>query len=296
MTCIADDNLVGNRFRPIRYLAQTAHSIIQFAYDTQEDQDEADRLVVIKRLALTSAGKAATHAIRAFMREVEILRYLSDQEREAGRRRRFPRLIEAGRDNQGYYFVQNFFTGPTLADVLAAGRPNDAIKIAVNLCWALRLLHAYGIIHGDLNPQNIIVGNNSEVALIDFGKSRFRYQKASELIGIGWSRSMSAEQLLGGPNDEWIDLVALSQILQELLDLNQLPDLVRHLATRMRKPSPDQLRRMLAALQAELEAIKQWLPPKQVQNSLQPNAWQIKVLLGVATIIIAIFVLSFWLR
>lgn len=51
---------------------------------------------------------------------------------------------------------------------------HDAIVICLNLITEVEKLHNLGYVHGDLNPSNVIIGNDNQVFLIDFefsGKS-----------------------------------------------------------------------------------------------------------------------------
>ncbi|WP_298816491.1 protein kinase domain-containing protein [Chloroflexus sp.] len=284
MMAMAGVGMVGKRFQIARQLHRTAHSIVVLAYDTWDDQ-----MVVIKWLAPTRFSMPFTQAIRAFRREIEIVRRLSELEPDTAGWRRFPLLITTGRDRLGYYYVQRYLPGQTLAEILAAGRPDDAIQIAINLCWTLRILHAYGIIHGDLHPQNIIVGMRGEVALIDFGLSRYRYQVAPELSGVGRPQYTPPEQLYGQPLDERSDLFALSQVLQQLLAVEQLPPSTQRLIVRMGEPLLNRRERSLAALQAELENLQ----PPAIQL---PPQWLRNGLVIASIIVIVLFFLAFPLR
>ena len=45
------------------------------------------------------------------------------------------------------------------------------IKIAKDLAEALMILHSFGIVHGDIKPENILITKNFQVKIIDFGIS-----------------------------------------------------------------------------------------------------------------------------
>lgn len=240
--------VVANRFTIACRLARTAHSIVDLAYDRQQQP------VVIKRLAPTGRGLSLIDAARAFRREIDIMRVLPAA--GSDKWRYFPRFITVGRDQHGYFYVQSYISGQTLASILAAGHPHDALTIAINLCRVLRILHAHGIVHGDLHPQNLIVGLHGEVAVIDFGLSRYRYQHAPELAGIGRPIYTPPEQLAGWPLDERSDFFALGWVLHDLLAGEQLPPAIQHLIATMLDPFPANRRVTLAAVQAALAAVR----------------------------------------
>jgi len=94
--------------------------------------------------------------------------------------------------------------------------PNaDRLKVVVGVAEGLRYLHSQGVIHGDLKPTNILIGDGGEPLLHDFGRSRIigqrgftsrvfgniRYQ-APELIGAMEDIDMDAEINGGGLADE----------------------------------------------------------------------------------------------
>ncbi|WP_322511788.1 serine/threonine-protein kinase [Chloroflexus sp.] len=279
MTDHTRPEVIADRFVIGRRLARTAHSIVDLAYDTRDEQP-----VVIKRLSPTSRSMSLRDAARAFRREIEIVQALPAMGGDAWES--FPRFITMGCHRHGYYYVQSYIPGQTLAQLLAAGRPPDALTIAINLCHVLRVLHAHGIIHGDLHPQNIIVGRHGEVALIDFGLSRYRYQVTPELRGIGRPVYTPPEQLAGWPLDERSDFFALGGVLCDLLDVAQLPSTTQYLIECMLDPFPANRRMTLAALQAELEAARyEPLLP-------QPLSWVVNGLIIISIAIIALFYLA----
>jgi 3-deoxy-D-manno-octulosonic acid kinase len=60
----------------------------------------------------------------------------------------------------------------TLSEMLAAGRMEDACWAAIGRC--LRRFHDAGVQHADLNANNIMLGDNGEVWLLDFDRGRLR--------------------------------------------------------------------------------------------------------------------------
>lgn len=279
---------IGHRFEIKYQLARTAHSIVDLAFD-----HECGKPVVIKWLAPTARSLSPRAAARMFFHEITMTRAISALSSSNGKHLRFPQFITMGRIKDipaKYYFVMSHIAGETLAQILAAGRPHDAVRIAQSLCQSVYILHANGIIHGDLHPQNIIVHPRGDVSLIDFGLSRYRYQTIAYLAGIGRPGYTPPEQLAGYPIDERSDLFALGQILHDLLDMNNLPSTTRHLITQMCQPILAQRRVNLTALQAELADLSfisghQALPKR-----------YLNVLAVTSAIIIALFYLAFLWR
>ena len=80
------------------------------------------------------------------------------------------------KENGTAYLVMNFLSGETLKDYLrrhnrALGY-QQALKIMLPVMDALRTVHAAGVLHRDVSPDNIFLTNGGQVKLIDFGAAR----------------------------------------------------------------------------------------------------------------------------
>ena len=86
------------------------------------------------------------------------------------------RVYEVFEEAGTAYLVMELLEGRTLHEhVLARGGPlsePDALEVAQRCGDALRVVHAAGILHRDLNPANVMLADNGRVVLIDFGLAR----------------------------------------------------------------------------------------------------------------------------
>lgn len=97
------------------------------------------------------------------------------------------------------------------------GRLKDAI---LQLCRALAYVHGHGLVHRDLKPSNVMVDEDRQVRLMDFGLAKFLADDAAVTADgrlVGTFRYMAPEQILGEPLDARADLYSLGVILYELL-------------------------------------------------------------------------------
>ena len=82
------------------------------------------------------------------------------------------------------YIVMEFVNGRTLKEVLAAeGRlmPRRALEITAEICSALEFSHRHGIIHRDIKPGNVMLTQNGQVKVMDFGIARALASGASTM-------------------------------------------------------------------------------------------------------------------
>jgi serine/threonine-protein kinase len=96
-------------------------------------------------------------------------------------------------------------------------------KIAWQICSALHYLHQMGIYHCNLKPSNLLISENREVLLTDFGITP--YLEREYWVGrmLGDPSYMSPQQLNDDIPDKYFDIYALGCVLFELLAGGQKP-------------------------------------------------------------------------
>ncbi|GIF70425.1 serine/threonine protein kinase [Asanoa ishikariensis] len=122
------------------------------------------------------------------------------------------------------FIVMEFVNGRTLKEVLAAeGRlqPRRALEITADICAALEFSHRHGIIHRDIKPGNVMLTQNGQVKVMDFGIARALASGATTMTQtsavIGTAQYLSPEQARGEPVDARSDVYAGGCVLFELL-------------------------------------------------------------------------------
>lgn len=122
------------------------------------------------------------------------------------------------------HIVMELVDGTPLRRLLAIRRPplKEALDIGLRIAEGLEHAHGHHLVHRDLKTENVLVGDQGEVKIVDFGLARPAAggEPITELTKpgavIGTCRSMSPEQALGQELDERSDLFSLGILYYEL--------------------------------------------------------------------------------
>jgi hypothetical protein len=171
-------------------------------------------------------------------------------------------VYDYGDDERGPpYIAMEHVAGGTLKDrIRERGKlpPRVAAGVALQIATALEAAHQRGIVHRDVKPENVLVTEEGDVKVADFGIARAAEATAVTATStvLGSVRYLSPEQASGGEVGPASDLYSLGVVLYEMLSgevpfeaHNPIATAMRHL-TQVPAPPCEFEPRIPAALEA----------------------------------------------
>ena len=119
------------------------------------------------------------------------------------------------------YIAMEYFPGGDLRELIAKGiAANVAVAILLQVAGALTAVHAQGIVHRDMKPDNVMIRSDGSLGLADFGiakqlESGINRTKHGEVFGTPYY--LAPEQALGLPVDQRTDIYSLGVVFFEML-------------------------------------------------------------------------------
>jgi CRP-like cAMP-binding protein len=131
-------------------------------------------------------------------------------------------IYDAGEEEGRRYVVTEHIHGArTLSAYCRPGSllPIDqVVQIVYKCAKALHYAHSRGVVHRDIKPSNILLTQDGDVRIVDFGIALVSDSEISRLEGVAGSPAyMSPEQVQGHPLDSRSDLYSLGAVMYEML-------------------------------------------------------------------------------
>ncbi|HET7296998.1 MAG TPA: protein kinase [Gemmatimonadales bacterium] len=214
---------IGGRYRLEAVIGRGGMSTVYRAFDTV-----LERPVAIK---LMHAGIAAdADQLERFRREARIVAQLShphvvtviDAGEEPASLNGAGATGSSNSDPACPYIVLEYVEGETLKELIRREGPLEipqAIAYALELARALGEAHAHQLVHRDVKPQNILISEEGDAKITDFGIARPLTEAALTMPGrvLATTDYIAPEQALGEPVSGRSDLYSLGVVLFEML-------------------------------------------------------------------------------
>ena len=203
---LADGTILSQRYRIIRLLGVGGMGMVYLAHDEQLNLEVALKV-------LRSRGAADEMQLERFRRELVLARQISH--------RNVVRIHDIGQSDELYYITMDFVEGESLKHVLDLEGALDAARatsITADLADALAEAHHAEIVHRDVKPANVLIGDD-RAYLTDFGIARSIHADGLTRAGevVGTLDYLSPEQARGAKIDGRADIYALGLLLYEML-------------------------------------------------------------------------------
>lgn len=188
------------------------------------------------------------------------------QEARAAAKIKHPNICvihDVGTADRKPYLVMDFISGQSLEDRLSHGplAPKEAVAIVSKLADALHCFHQEGLIHRDVKPSNVMLKDNGEPVLTDFGLVQQTYPEAGTTIpeSLRGTPAYIAPEILNNkdqPPDARSDVYSLGVLLYHCLAgcppfQGELTEVLRDVA----EGEPPSLRQVCPFIDPGLEII-----------------------------------------
>lgn len=199
---------LGSQYEIIQKLGEGGMGIVYLARDTM-----IQRLVAIKQLHRNTGSEEESLGER-FQSEALALAKLNHPN--------ITHLYSFIPKEDTYWMIMEYVEGKTLEDWLVVHKKIThqlAASIAVQILDGLGHAHRKGIIHRDIKPANVMINEEGEVKIMDFGIARMRNAQRITRHGksVGTLEYMAPEQIQGQEGDERTDVYAVGNIMYEML-------------------------------------------------------------------------------
>ncbi len=225
-TLISDQYSIkpGDRLGAYEVIALIGEGGMGAVYEGQRRDEEFDQRVAIKLIQATSLN---SQTLQRFQIERQILANLNHPN--------IARLLDGGATEQGLpYLVMEYVEGKPIVEYCQQNRLNVShrLKLFLQVCAAVKYAHQRLIVHRDIKPDNVLVSDEGQVKLLDFGIAKILQGDEAALpasetrseVRLLTPENATPEQVLGQQITTRTDVYALGNLLFQMLTEQKLFD------------------------------------------------------------------------
>jgi len=223
------------KYKIIEEIGRGAMGVVYKALDPDINREVAIKTI---RFDMLSDGSEKEDMMRRFVREAQAVGKLEHSN--------IITIYNVGREGDSTYIVMQYIEGKSLQEIISSSKKYSSaeiVKLVICLCSALGYAHKRGVVHRDIKPANILIDNDGNPFLVDFGVALVEMSTMTFSGTIAGTPSyMAPEQVMGKKVGSQADIFSLGVILYELLT-GKRPFQGEHLTTVVYKiineqPSP----------------------------------------------------------
>jgi serine/threonine protein kinase/Flp pilus assembly protein TadD len=200
-------SLFARRYEVIEELGKGGMGKVYRVFDKKIEEE-----VVLKLIKPEVAADEET--IKRFSNELKLARKIAH--------RNVCKMFDLGEADGAHFITMEYVPGEDLKKLIRMSGQlgvGTSISIAKQVCEGLAEAHRLGVVHRDLKPQNIMVDEEGQARIMDFGIARSLKAKGITGAGvmIGTPEYMSPEQVEAKEVDARSDIYSLGTIIYEML-------------------------------------------------------------------------------
>ena len=268
----------GTRLGPWRILQQVGAGGMGEVYQAERADGAFEMLVAVKVIRKPSAQLG--ELLEAERRVMARLNHAA-----------IARLLDGGLTEDGRpYLVMEWVDGPTLCRWIREKSPNheQVLNIFRDACIAVSAAHRQLVVHGDIKPSNLIVTDEGQTRLLDFGVAKLLDSGAGAKLSDALTPGFSApEQMAAEPITTAADIYSLGALLHWMIfgdalgtpemrgplplwrNFRRLPDLLA-IVERATQPEPEMRYATVDAMLLEIHSLREHLPVR----ARKPSAFE----------------------
>jgi eukaryotic-like serine/threonine-protein kinase len=220
---------------------------------------------VYEAVSVDSGEIAAVKLLSPHLADDEGFRERFELEIETLKKLKHPNIVRmlGFGEEQGYlYYAMELVRGHSVEEELQLGRRftwREVVQHSVKLCKALRHAHDHGVIHRDIKPANLLLADDGDIKLTDFGIARLFGNNRLTMEGglVGTAEYMSPEQANGERVTPLSDIYSLGSVMFAMLAgrppfrTSSLPEMLQ----KQRFEEAPALSRYVSGIPPELEEL-----------------------------------------
>lgn len=200
---IASGSTIGGRYRVRRQIGSGGMGSVWCVHDVRTGEDVALKVL---------SPRAGEESLARFRREVALARRIAHPN--------VCRVFDLGDPEGLQVLTMELVEGESLRARLARGRLPwaEARRLIDDILAGLTAVHAAGVVHRDVKPENIVIAADGRAVLVDFGLAWAPATEPTTSPEVGTPQYMAPEQLAGEAVEPRSDVFAAGMVIQEILD------------------------------------------------------------------------------